>query len=399
MKILSWNSRGSAWDGFVAQTCFYVSCVDVDVLCILDTRAPFDSISNKLKNLPFDKSYGIAASGQCGGLTVLWKSMVVKIDVIEPHDRFIHCLIKDLVTSKSFYASFVYAYPQKDRQAAFWSVVAQLQPANEEGWVLIGDVNTITTLDEKLGGNQVVAQYMGNLLTKPRLGKRMFLETYLFRKLEDLHERNPCIDDADNDLLLKQITDDELWEAVNAIGALKAPGPDGLHASFYQNCWMEIKDTVIPMIKDPVNAKELLLKLTNKLAGWKKGTLSRADMKCPHVAWEQVCQPKAVGGLSIRPAGFFNNAALAKLAWKVISVGFPGIGRGQTIWRRGRRTEVLRLGASVRFEKPEMTQFLEGQHPNPLSTTMAAASMSSSCVNLNKSPSGVQLLNPSATIK
>ena len=162
MKILSWNSRGSAWDGFVAQTRFYVSCVDVDVLCILDTRAPFDSISNKLKNLPFDKSYGIAASGQCGGLTVHWKSKVVKIDVIEPHDRFIHCLLKDLVTSKSFYATFVYAYPQKDRQAAFWSVVAQLQPANQEGWVLIGDFNAITTLDEKLGGNQVVTQYMVN---------------------------------------------------------------------------------------------------------------------------------------------------------------------------------------------------------------------------------------------
>lgn len=64
---------------------------------------------------------------------------------------------------------------------------------------------------------------------------------------------DPCIDDADNDLLLKQITDDELWEAVNAIGALKAPGPDGLHASFYQNCWMEIKDTVIPMIKGIFN--------------------------------------------------------------------------------------------------------------------------------------------------
>ncbi|XP_050385675.1 uncharacterized protein LOC126802153 isoform X3 [Argentina anserina] len=58
-----------------------------------------------------------------------------------------------------------------------------------------------------------------------------------------------CIDDIDNELLLKQITDDEIWEAVNAIGALKAPGPDGLHASFYQNCWTEVKDTVVPMIK------------------------------------------------------------------------------------------------------------------------------------------------------
>ena len=38
---------------------------------------------------------------------------------------------------------------------------------------------------------------------------------------------------------------------------------------------------------------------------------------CP-VAWEQVCRPKQTGGLGVRPAAFFNNAALAKLAWKVL---------------------------------------------------------------------------------
>ncbi|XP_061993561.1 uncharacterized protein LOC133711457 [Rosa rugosa] len=162
MKILSWNSRGSAWEGFVAQTQFYVACFDVDILCILDTRAPSVSISNKLKNLPFDNSYGISALGQCGGLVILWKSNLVKVDVIEPHDRFIHCLIKDLVTSKSYYATFVYAYPQKDRQAVLWNDLARLQPPNNECWVLMGDFNIITSLDEKLGGGQVVTNYMLN---------------------------------------------------------------------------------------------------------------------------------------------------------------------------------------------------------------------------------------------
>ncbi|XP_062021441.1 uncharacterized protein LOC133738016 [Rosa rugosa] len=94
--------------------------------------------------------------------------------------------------------------------------------------------------------------------------------------------------------------------------------------------------------KDPLNAKELLVRISKKLSGWKSSTLSRAGrltllkssasvvpihvlscFKCPHfvlksiekemrnffwgssgsppVAWEQVCLPKSKGGLGIRP--------------------------------------------------------------------------------------------------
>ncbi|XP_024200132.1 uncharacterized protein LOC112203389 [Rosa chinensis] len=113
--------------------------------------------------------------------------------------------------------------------------------------------------------------------------------------------------------------------------------------------------------KDPLNAKELLLKISNKLSGWKKATLSRAgkltliksniagmpnhvmscfkcppkvtkaidketrsffwgkDCHCPPVAWNQICLPKSLDGLGIRLTTSFNKAALAKLGWKVIS--------------------------------------------------------------------------------
>lgn len=113
--------------------------------------------------------------------------------------------------------------------------------------------------------------------------------------------------------------------------------------------------------KDPINANEFLLRIFKRLAGWKSNTLSRAgklnlikinllgmsnhvmscfkcssnltknldkenrrffwgsDVSSPPVAWKEVCKPKSLGGLGIRPTSFFNNAALSKLAWKVIN--------------------------------------------------------------------------------
>ncbi|KAL6210713.1 hypothetical protein ACLB2K_015945 [Fragaria x ananassa] len=112
--------------------------------------------------------------------------------------------------------------------------------------------------------------------------------------------------------------------------------------------------------KDPINAKDLMQNSSKRLVGWKQNTLSRAskltliksnvagkpnhvmscfkcpkkltdeidkqernfmwgtDMKQAPVAWNYICKPKVLEGVGIRPSAFFNNVALAKLAWKII---------------------------------------------------------------------------------
>nr|XP_011459346.1 PREDICTED: uncharacterized protein LOC105349933 isoform X1 [Fragaria vesca subsp. vesca] len=164
MKMLSWNSRGSSWPGFIAQASFYAHNLDIDVFCILDTRASSDII-NKTRNLPFDGSYVIPAQGQCGGLLLLWKTRMVHIDVIMPHNRFIHCMITDTATNISWYTTFIYAYPKKEQQAALWNEILDLRPSNDEPWLVVGDFNIIASLDEKLGGNQVITNFMLNFVT------------------------------------------------------------------------------------------------------------------------------------------------------------------------------------------------------------------------------------------
>lgn len=54
---------------------------------------------------------------------------------------------------------------------------------------------------------------------------------------------------GDNAALLNPITDEEIWLITKSIGALKAPGPDGLSARFFHDCSDIIKDSVISMVK------------------------------------------------------------------------------------------------------------------------------------------------------
>lgn len=55
---------------------------------------------------------------------------------------------------------------------------------------------------------------------------------------------------ADNEALVKPVCYQEILNAINSIGPLKAPGPDGLHAIFFQQNWNEVKDSIDQLVGD-----------------------------------------------------------------------------------------------------------------------------------------------------
>lgn len=61
---------------------------------------------------------------------------------------------------------------------------------------------------------------------------------------------SPCISQDDNTTLLNPVTVDEVFNALHSIGLLKAPGPDGLHALFFQQFWTQVKRTLFDLVND-----------------------------------------------------------------------------------------------------------------------------------------------------
>lgn len=75
-----------------------------------------------------------------------------------------------------------------------------------------------------------------------------------------------------NDHLLAVVTDSEVKEAVFNLGALKAPGPDGLNGMFYQSHWETIKTEICEVVRKfftegslPKNVNETVMALIPKI--------------------------------------------------------------------------------------------------------------------------------------
>lgn len=94
--------------------------------------------------------YFANGEGHAGELCWFWNGQKLNINVIASSSRFIHCLIKDLVSNTSFFSTFVYAFPQKNLQAQIWYDLIALN-TNNQPWVLIGDFNIILNMNEKVG--------------------------------------------------------------------------------------------------------------------------------------------------------------------------------------------------------------------------------------------------------
>lgn len=69
----------------------------------------------------------------------------------------------------------------------------------------------------------------------------MFFTEFINRfKNDDISSMIPLsrdITDLDNERLIAEATDEEIYQAVTQTNPLKAPGPDGMHAIFYQKYW------------------------------------------------------------------------------------------------------------------------------------------------------------------
>lgn len=101
---------------FILQALYYISTLSLNVLCICDSRASRIRAEVIAQRLGFDGFFCIPTLGQCGRIILLWNPSFINVTILDRHERFIHSRVQDIIDHKNWKATFVYAYPQKQKQ-------------------------------------------------------------------------------------------------------------------------------------------------------------------------------------------------------------------------------------------------------------------------------------------
>lgn len=64
-----------------------------------------------------------------------------------------------------------------------------------------------------------------------------------------MRDINITIPQSLNEELCREVSDEDIKDAVDCLGSLKAPGPDSLNDLFYKNHWETIKDVFCRAIR------------------------------------------------------------------------------------------------------------------------------------------------------
>jgi hypothetical protein len=75
----------------------------------------------------------------------------------------------------------------------------------------------------------------------------------------------PKVTQEQSVLLTKDITEEEIHEALFSIGNDKAPGPDGFNSLFYKKMWPQLKDDMIKAVKEFFSTGRILRQINHSL--------------------------------------------------------------------------------------------------------------------------------------
>jgi hypothetical protein len=112
-------------------------------------------------------------------------------------------------------------------------------------------VNRITKLRKEDGGVAEEEEAMREVATNYFL--QLFTSSSGDRMEELLDHIDPRVTQEMNDQLCKEYSEEEVKAALDSIGDLKAPGPDGMHALFYKTFWDIVGEKVTEEVLHVIN--------------------------------------------------------------------------------------------------------------------------------------------------
>uniref|UniRef100_A0A803PI32 Reverse transcriptase domain-containing protein n=1 Tax=Cannabis sativa TaxID=3483 RepID=A0A803PI32_CANSA len=228
-------------------------------LFLCETLAKKKVIERLRVAIGFDGALAVDSVGKSGGVALLWR-VEEEVKVLEYGVSYI-----DVVISGSDQGHWrltgLYGEPNRNLRKRTWDLLCELKSKSSLPWCIIGDLNNVTSHDDKRGGNPyprwLLDGFNDTLAMCGLHDLELFGYPYTWERCRatvgnnDLFQYfSASVMAGQNQKLLEPVTDVEIRRALFQMHPDKSPGPDGMTPGFYQKCWNTVGNDIITLVQN-----------------------------------------------------------------------------------------------------------------------------------------------------
>ncbi|XP_061370265.1 uncharacterized protein LOC133312983 [Gastrolobium bilobum] len=151
MNFLVWNCRGAVKKRLKGILSSFVTKNNIDLVVLLEPRVSGAKALKIIRVLGFSNYCIEEARGFSGGIWLLWNTPNFSVDLVNKSHQLVHVRIKRN-QNDHFIFTAIYASPNGDKRKLLWEELRSFAHQNAKPWLVAGDLNEITSANEKRGG-------------------------------------------------------------------------------------------------------------------------------------------------------------------------------------------------------------------------------------------------------
>uniref|UniRef100_A0A2N9ET81 Reverse transcriptase domain-containing protein n=2 Tax=Fagus sylvatica TaxID=28930 RepID=A0A2N9ET81_FAGSY len=152
MRLLAWNCRGIGKAPTVRALKALARDNSPDLVFLSETKSNVQKINKIRVSLNYVDSFCVESSGKAGGLALFWKQGV-DFEVVYSDVHIIAGLVYSDPPGSSWLLLAIYGPPKRQHRKNFWSFLKDLIGSYSGPWLIIGDLNSIYSSEDKRGGS------------------------------------------------------------------------------------------------------------------------------------------------------------------------------------------------------------------------------------------------------
>ena len=155
-KILVWNAQGARSRDFLNVLRGHIHIHKLSIVALVETRVLGARAQAICEPTGFRNNFCIKARGFQGEIWVLWNSDELDIEVINSREQFVMIKVHQQ-GQMDWLVTFVYASPHTSTRDSLWPELQQLASEYHRPWLLAGDFNETSSLEEwNHGGPEIL---------------------------------------------------------------------------------------------------------------------------------------------------------------------------------------------------------------------------------------------------